>query len=102
MVSWEAELELYLDLHQGRDLIKHSQYCPAFILLGIKDLAATYSRLFLVWANLCPHSNPFSSSFPVNFGHSSPKSWPFLFPVFLSPFPLHQLSTSPEDPPLQA
>jgi hypothetical protein len=40
-LSWEAGLEVELELHQIRDLIQHSQYNPAFILLVIKSLVVS-------------------------------------------------------------
>jgi hypothetical protein len=95
-VTWEAGLELELELNQGRDLVQHNLYSPVFILLGIKGLGTSphHPRLLLVWANLCPDSSLFRSFPPAYFHPSSPQTWPFLSPVSFSPFPLPHLGPS--------
>jgi hypothetical protein len=52
----EAGLGLELELQKGRDLIQHSQYSPAFILLGIKCLVASPHHSFILfpWENPIP------------------------------------------------
>jgi hypothetical protein len=72
----EAGLELELELHQGRDLIQHIQYNPAFILLGIKYLVASlhHSSILFPLAHSHPLTSPFRSFYSADFGPSSPQS----------------------------
>jgi hypothetical protein len=70
----EAGLGLELELQKGRDPIQHSRYSPAFNLLGMKCLVASphHSSILFPWANPHPVTSPLRSSYPEEFGPSSP------------------------------